>query len=117
MGRSRVDGYAWSLKKHRKNSFLQYSLVFKDQADEEIVCVNHVRATLSCFETCRKYYLSCPFGEIVKHRSQNSTSQMRFKFRVRDVPAVARRKPLRRTLLLEPGLPAVHDLKSGRQFK
>jgi hypothetical protein len=59
------------------NELAQYSLVFKHQADEKIVCVNRFRATLSCFETCRENYLSCPFGKIVKHRLQNSTSQMR----------------------------------------
>src|SRR5258705_1576157 len=65
---SPVDGSTLSLENRRQNSFLQHSLVFKDQADKEIVCVNHVRATLACFETCRKYYLPCPLGKIVKHR-------------------------------------------------
>jgi hypothetical protein len=46
-----------SSKKRRENFFLQHSLVFKHQSDQEIVCVNHARATLSCFEACRKHYL------------------------------------------------------------
>jgi hypothetical protein len=79
MGLRPIDGYILSLKHRRENSFLQYSLVFKHQADEEVVCVNRVRAALSCFETCRENYLSCPFGKIVKHRPQNNTSQMRFR--------------------------------------
>ena len=56
-----------------KSSTKQFSPIFLglDQADKEIACVNYVRALLLL-----KRYLSRPFGKIVKHRPQNSTSQM-----------------------------------------
>ena len=56
-----------SIVKLREEIFLEHSLVFKNQSEEEIFHVNHIRATLSCTETCRKYYLFRPYGKSINH--------------------------------------------------
>jgi hypothetical protein len=64
-----------SIVKLREEISPEHFLVFKDQSEEEIFHVNQIRATLSCSETCRKYYLFRPHGKSINHEPKISREQ------------------------------------------